>query len=63
MSTLALFLFGAAVTALVAGAMALLVGGAILDGRDERPRRRAELRSVPQPLGRRQTIHSRGDAA
>jgi hypothetical protein len=42
MSSLALFAVGTAVTLLVVSALALLVWGAILDGRDERARRAAE---------------------
>lgn len=42
MSSLGLFLVGTLVTLLVAGSMALLVWGAILDGRYEQEQQRAE---------------------
>jgi hypothetical protein len=55
MSNAALFALGAAVTALVFTALALLVYAAVLDGRDER--RARELASVTplDPSGRRST--------
>jgi hypothetical protein len=64
MSNAALFLLGAAVTALVVTSMALLVWGAILDGRDEQLRRRADLgRATASPLTQFQPIDWKGDAA
>jgi hypothetical protein len=42
MSTLALFAVGLAVSVVVFAALALLLAGAVLDGRDERARREAE---------------------
>lgn len=42
MSTLALFAVGLAVSVVVFAALALLVAGAVLDGRDDRARREAE---------------------
>ena len=42
MSNIGLFAVGAAVTLLVASSVALLVWGAILDGRDENERRAAD---------------------
>lgn len=49
MSSLALFALGAGVSLIVFAALALLVTGAILDGRDERARRTARLLPVPDP--------------
>ena len=46
MSNLALFAVGCFVTLLVGAAMALLVWGAILDGRDEKEHQEAELRTL-----------------
>lgn len=42
MSNLGLFVVGTLVTLLVAASMALLIWGAVLDGRDEEARRAAE---------------------
>jgi len=48
MSNLGLFVVGALVTLLVTGSMALLIYGAVLDGRDERARLDAERDSARQ---------------
>ena len=46
MSNLGLFILGTLVTLLVAASMALLFWGAVLDGRDEKARRAAELDAI-----------------
>lgn len=43
MSNVGLFAVGALVTLIVVSSLALLVWGAVLDGRDERDRRRAPM--------------------
>lgn len=48
MSTLGLFMAGTFVTLLVTASMALLIGGAVLDGRDEHARRDAEREAATQ---------------
>jgi hypothetical protein len=48
MSNIALFALGTGVTSIVVAALALLVWGAVLDGRDERASRAA--RRVPTPV-------------
>jgi hypothetical protein len=55
MSNLALFAVGCFVTLLGGAAMALLVLGAILDGRDEKERQEAELRALARG-GREQPL-------
>ena len=52
MSNLGLFIVGTLVTLLVASSIAILVWGAILDGRDETERRAAD--QALQPLGEQQ---------
>lgn len=47
MNTPGLFIMGAVVTVIVAGALALLVYGAILDGRDIRQEKRSEGNRPP----------------
>jgi hypothetical protein len=50
MSGLGLFIVGAFVTLIVAGAIALLIYGAILDGRHVRDEQeRADARNAPRP--------------
>ncbi len=53
MSNVALFLVGALVTLLVSASMALLIWGAILDGRDQREFEAAERESVQGKDGTR----------
>lgn len=53
MSNLSLFVVGALVTLLVTAAMALLVWGAILDGRDQRAYEDAEREKAKLEEGRR----------
>jgi len=48
MSNLGLFIVGTLVTLLVTGAMALLIYGAVLDGRDEQARLDAERDTARQ---------------
>ncbi len=50
MSNVGLFVVGTLVTLLVAAAVAILVYGAILDGRDEAERREADAAPVPAAL-------------
>lgn len=49
MNTPGLFIMGAVVTLIVAGALALLVYGAILDGRDIREEELSEADRPPGP--------------
>ncbi len=56
MSNIGLFALGAAVTLLVASSVALLVWGAILDGRDETERRAADNESSPNLLSEQQAL-------
>ena len=53
MSNLSLFIVGTLVTLLVAAAMALLIWGAILDGRDQRDFEEAEQRAAQHRDARR----------
>ena len=65
MSALALFALGVAVSAVAFTALALLVAGAILDGRDERARATAEAAAPAVPLRPTTVIPmpTRGEAA
>ena len=56
MSNIGLFAVGTVVTLLVASSIALLVWGAILDGRDETERRDADRESSLQLHGDQQTL-------
>ncbi len=56
MSNIGLFAVGAAVTLLVASSVALLVWGAILDGRDETERRAADSGPSPKLLSEQQAL-------
>ena len=56
MSNLALFVLGTLVTLLVTASMALLIWGAILDGRDHQEHHRAE-REVAERRSRDQALH------
>ena len=61
MSSLSLFVVGTLVTLLVAASMALLVWGAILDGRDQRDFEQAEREATQRKDDRR--LRSVDDAA
>jgi hypothetical protein len=68
MSALALFALGVAVSTITFTALALLVAGAILDGRDERARRAEETApaATPVPLQRAAAViplPTKGEAA
>ena len=56
MSNIGLFAVGAIVTLLVASSIAVLVWGAILDGRDETERRAADSEASLQLLREQQTL-------
>jgi hypothetical protein len=56
MSTLGLFAVGLAVSVVVFVALALLVAGAVLDGRDERARREAEAAAAASVTPLRPTV-------
>ena len=56
MSSIGLFAVGTVVTLLVASSIAILVWGAILDGRDEAERRAADSKSAHELLGEQQTL-------
>jgi hypothetical protein len=56
MSNLALFVVGTLVTLLVAASMALLIWGAVLDGRDQDEHRRAE-RDAAERRSAEQALH------
>jgi hypothetical protein len=55
MSNLGLFAIGTLVTLIVAAAMALLIWGAVQDGRDQREYERAESDTAQRRLG--ETLH------
>jgi hypothetical protein len=68
MSALALFALGVAVSTITFAALALLVAGAILDGRDERARRAGEAAPAasPDPVRRAAAViplPTKGEAA